>query len=103
MPPIKELCFSQLNYPFTDYVSNWIYVADVESLTFSFYCDNNCDLTFDYSIDEQHEVIYTENYSIIAGEALNFIQKPIKTRYIRITIYNITIFSMLFSQGFYHS
>ena len=102
MPLIKKLSVIEDSYAYTSFTSDYIFLGDVSSLTLSFLCSNNCDLAFEYSIDEKHEVIYTETFSIISNTPLSFLNKLVRTRYIRVLITNIPLFSKLLVQGFYH-
>jgi hypothetical protein len=102
MPPIQALNNNLSNYQDTDWSSGWIFVADVTSLTLSFLCDYNCTLTISYSIDQLENIIYQETSSIVSNVLLQFINKEVKTRYIKFDITGITVGSDLLTQGFYH-
>jgi hypothetical protein len=101
MPSIKLITKTLKDYQSTTWTSEWIYLADVTSTTMTFLCDNNCSMTFNYSIDEQHQIIYQESYSLVAGSVMEFINTPVKTRYFQIDITGITLGSDLIIQGFY--
>jgi hypothetical protein len=102
MPIIKLITKTLKDYQSTTWASEWIYLSDVTSTTMTFLCDNNCNITFNYSIDEQHQIIYQESYSLVADSVLEFINTLVKTRYFQINITGITLGSDLIIQGFYH-
>lgn len=103
MAPINKLCQFYSSYPNTTLESEWIYLGDVSNTTLLFFCNNNCDLTILYSIDEIHDVVFTETYLVVSNDVLSFTNKLVKTRYMKIRLDNIVIGSRLQIQGFYYA
>lgn len=102
MPALKKYCFNDNNYSDTSFQSDWIYLADESYMTLSILTDSNADLNFYYSIDNNHEIIKTESFTITGGTFFT-VNRPVITRYFQFELTSLTNPCILNIQLFYHS
>jgi hypothetical protein len=86
MPETKELFFNgQINTPSKTY--EWIDTRGFFEISFLSFCDQNHDVGIRWSVDVNHDVVDEEIIPVTTNT--NYINRPIKTRYIQFFIQNV--------------
>lgn len=89
MPEIKDIFLNDTNYLQTSRVSQWLNVSDINSLSYSVYCSENCDLRIEWSAsNEPIQIIETNVYNLTGNSTVN-VHTSVKWRYARFSVINI--------------
>ena len=88
MPEILDVFLNDTTYASTSRTSEWVNVSTANSLTYSVYCSENCDLEILWSVDEDHQVIETNIYPLVGGTTVK-VYTLIKFRYAQFNVTSI--------------
>ena len=88
MAPIKEIFQNNPSYPDPSYISEWINADASSYITYTVYCDQNCDVQLDWAVDDSYQVIRTETIPLIAPTTVD-VTYPTIARFIRFSVVNI--------------
>lgn len=69
------------------YISEWLFIADVNSVKFTILSSVNCNAILDWAINDLYDIITTDNINII-GNTSTELYHNIKSSYVRLTINN---------------
>jgi hypothetical protein len=101
MPELREIFQNTAAFNDAAYESAFIYIADVNSIKFTVYCDQNCDYGWRWAVDNYFEVIDTDTYSLVGGTTQDQL-KPITSRYVQFYVNNFGSLPVdLKTQGFF--
>jgi hypothetical protein len=104
MPEIIELYQYSPNNNTTSWVSEDINVSSANNITFTVFCDQDCDISIEWSITSDFgDIVDTDTATLTGGnsESLQFL---IKARYARFKVENIAATpNILVTQGFFWS
>lgn len=98
----KEIFKNDPAYTNPTYITDWFNVNSYNTIVYTVFSSNNCDIFIDFSIDLNYTTIITETDSVSAGTSTTM-QTTIKASYARFRVTNIINPSSLVVQGFYLS
>jgi hypothetical protein len=87
MPEIQEVYQNDSNFSAVEWKSNWIFLADVASITYTVNCSVNCDIGVNWSIDTNYEIILTDSGNVIGGSS-KILTIPTKAKYAQFYVNN---------------
>ena len=69
MPEIQEAYQNTINFNGSEWKSNFIYLADVASITYTVNCSVNCEIGVNWAIDTNYEIILTDVGNVVGGSS----------------------------------
>lgn len=102
MPELSEAFINNLAYPDTSFITEWVNITSANSLYITTFCSSDALVQLDYAVDNDYEIILTETRNILSN-ITSEIYIPVKSRFIRISILNITPPVNLKNQAFFYN
>ena len=85
---ITDLFFNDPTYALTSRTKDWLNVSAANSITYSVYCSEDCDMVINWAVDDQFEIIETNTSSLTGGNAKT-IYMSIKAHFTRFNVTSI--------------